>query len=124
MTGVQLRLSGVCTHFCLGIGNRLHDSLRRIYCKIRHAHPAVVTIMVFKVSMQAMNGTMGENGLVPTKLMFRGLPRFPIMGIDSRTQKERTKVLKRTKAEVNTIVTEKRSQNTLNHFLFPEAYRS
>lgn len=39
--GVQLGLSGVKAHSFLGIGERLHEPLRRIYKKVGHDYPTV-----------------------------------------------------------------------------------
>ena len=82
LQGILLRLSGVKAHSSLGIGERLHEPLRRIYTKISHHKPHVDKSYVLKVAVKAMNDTMGENGLVPSRLVFGIIPRFPILNTD------------------------------------------
>lgn len=51
---------------------------------------------------------MGDNGLVPSRLEFRIIPRFPILNTYLPHQKERMEALKSAHAEMNLITAERR----------------
>ncbi len=108
MAGIQLRLSGVKAHNSLGIGERLHEPLRRIYKKIKTDHPTADPKYILNIAVKAMNDTIGENGLVPSRLVFGIIPRFPILNSDLPEQKERLEMIKTAQAEMNSIVAERR----------------
>ena len=122
--GIQLRLSGVKAHSSLGIGERLHDPLRRIYRKIIEDHPDVNPREALKIAVKAMNDTIGENGLVPTRLVFGMLPRYPILSQDVPTQNERMKAPTSAQMEMNRIVSERKVLTALNRDIPPAADRS
>lgn len=75
--GIEIQLSGVESHNAIGIGERYHAPLRRIYLKIRHDTPSVDAEVALKLAIKAMNNTMGPEGLVPSLLLFGIVPRFP-----------------------------------------------
>ncbi len=72
-TGIILQMSGVESDNSIGIGERYHAPLRRIYNKIVHVERRVDRT----VARKAMNDTMGPNVLVPYLLGFGMVPRFP-----------------------------------------------
>lgn len=96
--GIQLRLSGVRAHSLLGIGEKLHDRLRRIYRKILHDYPTVNRRFILKGAIKAMNDTIGENGLVPSRLVFGIFARFPILNPKLSNQKTRMQIIKTAQA--------------------------
>ena len=115
MAGIELRLSGIEAHNSLGIGERYHEPLRRIYRKVKHDHPNLMPKTILRLSLKAMNDTMGENGLVPSLLTFGVIPRFPILNTELPTQQERLEALKKAQAEMNSIVAERRIKRALLH---------
>jgi hypothetical protein len=58
------------------------------------------------VLQKVLNNTMGENGLVPSLLVFGIIPRFLILSTDLPERKERMRVLAAAQAEYNTTVAE------------------
>ena len=72
--GIELRISGVEAHNSLGIGERLHEPLRRIYRKIIFDFPQIDRNIALKLSIKAMNDTHGDNGLVPSLVVFGIIP--------------------------------------------------
>lgn len=102
------------SHCSSGIAERLHDPLRTTYRIIRHVHTAVAPKIVLYVSVKAVNETMGENSLVPTKLVSEPCHFFSIISSDLPIQKERMEAFKSAKAEMNTIGAERHIQNALN----------
>jgi hypothetical protein len=69
--------------------------------------------MILSCATKVLNDTMGENGLVPTLLVFGIIPRFPILSTDLPEQKERMRVITAAQAEYNTIVAERRLLSAL-----------
>ena len=63
--GIPLRMSGVKAHSSLGIGERLHETLRSIYRKVRAEYPQAHSQILFSRAVKAMNGTIGEKGMYP-----------------------------------------------------------
>jgi transposase InsO family protein len=89
MVGISLRISGIEAHNSLGIGERLHEPLRRIYEKVQMDYPHISPRIILKITVKVMNDTIGESGLVPSLLVFGVVPRFPMLSTDLPNQKER-----------------------------------
>ena len=106
--GMELRNSGVEAHNVLGIGERLHAPLRRIFRKIVFDFPQIDRNIGVKLSIKAMNDTEGDNGLVPSLVAFGIVPRFPIISSDIPTQKERMLAPSRAQMEMNAVVAQRR----------------
>ncbi len=121
--GIQLRLSGVKAHSSLGIGEKLHGPLRRIYNKVVASHPTLPKQFCLRIANKAMNDTIGENGLVPSKLVFGIIPRYPILNTDLPNQKERMEAIKLAQAEMNSIIAERRVLAALTKKIPPAADR-
>lgn len=121
MVGVTLRLSGVKAHSSLGIEERLHEPLRRIYRKIKISHPNMSPKYILRVANKAMNDTIGDNRLVPSRLVFGILLRFPIINSELPDRKERLEAIKLVQAEMNSIVAERRVQMVLTKSTPPSA---
>jgi hypothetical protein len=86
----------------------MHGPLRRIYRKVSFDFPAAPPEMILKCATKALNDTMGENGLVPSLLIFGIIPRFPILATDLPEQRERMRILAAAQVEYNTVVAERR----------------
>jgi hypothetical protein len=78
LNGIVLQLSGTESHNSLGVGERYHAPLRRLYHKIISECPRLDPHLALKHAVQAMNDTQGPEGLVPSLLLFGVLPRFPV----------------------------------------------
>lgn len=71
MNGVQLSLSGVAAHRSMGIGERYHESLRQTYHKIKFRHPIISPPYILRISVKAMNDTMGKMVWFRLELSFK-----------------------------------------------------
>ena len=120
MSGTELRISGVEAHNSLGIGERLHAPLRRIFRKIKNDFPKISPDILLKLAVKAMNDTNSENGLVPSLLVFGIIPRFPIISTHLPTHRERMKALSEAQLEMNSIISERRIAKIL-HRNIPQA---
>ena len=72
--GIELIISEIEAHNSIGVGERYHSPLRRIYIKIEYDFPAVLPQTILKIAVRAMNDTMGVNGLVLFLLVFEAIP--------------------------------------------------
>jgi hypothetical protein len=91
--GITHRISGVEAHNLLGIGERYHGPLRRVYVKIEHEFPHVGPALLLRIAVKTINDAMGTDGLVPSLLVFGAVPRFPPMSIDLPKQRDRMAAL-------------------------------
>lgn len=91
---IQVRLSGVKGHNCLGLGERLHSPLRIIYNTITHAHPTRPKRFVLNFVVPAMSSTIEGNGLYPSRLMFRIIRIFPVLNANIKNQGDGMAILK------------------------------
>jgi transposase InsO family protein len=113
MAGITLRMSGVEAQNSLGIGERMHGPLRRIYNKIRMDYPHIPARTLLKFGVKAMNDTVGENGLVPSLLVFGVIPRYPALNTELPNQKVRMEVIAAAQMEMNSIIAERRIATAL-----------
>lgn len=64
-----------------------------------------------------MNDTIGENGLIPSFLVFGNISSSPVISHDLPNQQERMRILAEAQMEINAIVAEKRMQTALNRYV-------
>jgi transposase InsO family protein len=113
--GITLSISGVKAHNSLGIGERYHGPLRRVYQKIEDEFPHVGPALLTQIAVKSINDTIGTNGLVPSLLVLDVVPRFPPMSIDLPKQRDRMAALAAAQMEMSAIVSENRIIAALNH---------
>lgn len=87
MNGVQLRLPGTDAHSSLGIGEHYHEPLRWVHCKTQFNHPTISLQYILRLAVKDMNDTIGDNGLVPSRIVFGILSRLPILSTDIPREK-------------------------------------
>lgn len=68
-----------------------------------------------------MNDTINENGLVPSRLVFCIIPRYPILNTELPTHKDRMNAIKRAQAEMNSNVAERCLMTALTRDIPPAA---
>lgn len=71
-----MQLSGVHSYSAIGIGERYHTPLRRIFLEVCEDVPDLDHHIALQLNVKAMNDTMGHEGLVPSLLVSGTLPRF------------------------------------------------
>lgn len=77
--GIRDQPSGVESHNEIGVGERYHSYLRRIYNKVIADDPHIDRNLALQLAAKASNDTAGPSGLVPTLLVFDVLPRIPLV---------------------------------------------
>jgi hypothetical protein len=105
LSRIRLDLSPIESHNSLKVGERYHDSLRRLYSKVRHDFPVISADLVFSLAKQAMNDTMVNEELFTTLLVFRTVPRLSI-GDHFPSQNERMLSMDNARCEMDAIVYE------------------
>lgn len=103
MNGVQLRLAGVAARSSIGMGEQYHEPLRRIHHQIQLNHRTISPLYIPRVTMKAINVTMGDTCLVSSTLVFGVLSQFSIISADLPNHKERMQAIKTAQAEMNSI---------------------
>ena len=91
--GIEVKESGIEHHNALGAGERYHDPLRRVFKKVKHEYPSLNRELALRISVKAINDTMGPEGLVPSLLVFGCLPRFSATDSNILEQKKRMQAL-------------------------------
>jgi hypothetical protein len=115
LSKIKLVQSGVEAHNSLGIGERKHDPLRRVYHKVRKDFPRMSLELALRLAVKAMNDTMGPNGLVPSLLVFGMIPRFPIIDANVPDQEQRGLAMQVSREEYQNVVAEMRVKAALLH---------
>ena len=111
--GTEVQLSGIESHNSLGVGEKYHAPLRRVYRKIRNEEPKLEKSTVLQLANKAINDTMGPEGLVPSLLDFGCVPRLPSGSSELPGQKERMNALQTARREMETITAELRVSKAL-----------
>lgn len=124
LNGFHLCLSGIESRSSLGTGERCYAPSRRFYCKIKFTHPTIEPQYLLKIAVKAMNDTMVKNELVPFRLFFGIISRFPILTTNLPEQKERMEAVKAAQAKIITTVAQRRVFDALIINIPPAANRS
>lgn len=57
--GIELQLSGVASHNSIGVGERYHGPLRRVFRKVRHAYPSLDPELALRYAVKGINDKTG-----------------------------------------------------------------
>lgn len=117
--GVSLQFSGIESHNSIGIGERYHARLRRIFMAVTNQHPKLPKELVLRLAIKALNDTMGPHGLVPSLLVFGVLPTCPAPVQSRKSQVERFKAMNTARREMEAYVAEQRIKTALKSRLPP-----
>ena len=119
MAGISKKLSGVESHNSLGVGEKYHDFLRTIFCKVTATYRYLDKNFALTLSVKAMNDTAGPDGLVPTLLVFGAMPRIPLVPVALPGQVERMKAMEDARAEMSKIMAKSRLRRALKSKVSP-----
>jgi hypothetical protein len=84
-------------------------------------YPELDSNIVLRLCINAMNDTMGPEGLVPSLLVFGVLPRFPATQTSLPNQKDRMEALSTARSEMETITSESRLAEAMHRNVPPAA---
>lgn len=112
-SNIVMHPSGVESHNALGVGERYHSYLRRVYNKVRADTPILSKNISLALAVQATNDTAGPTGLVPTLLVFGISPRLPVRPRALPEQVERMKAAISARKEMVDITSKHRIRTAL-----------
>lgn len=115
ITGISVHISGVESHKSISKGEKYHDPLRKIFLKNKSEFSKIDNDTILKLTVKAMNDTMGPTGLVPSLLVFGMLPRFPAVQTNLPNQCDGMHALLMAKTEMEGIVAEQRLKTALSN---------
>ncbi|KAI1004025.1 hypothetical protein K3495_g4184 [Podosphaera aphanis] len=95
-------------HNSIGIVERYHGPLRRIYNIITAEIPGIDRHMALQMSFKALNDSVGPDGLVPTLLVSGAYPRMVKLDAPSPTITQRAKALEKAMKELEEIRAERK----------------
>jgi hypothetical protein len=102
--GTCIKVVPVEAHWSIGIVERYHGVLRRIYFIIREELPGLSNTMILQMSVKAVNDTAGPDGLVPTLLVFGAYPRLIDSDPPALSVTKRAAALKKATTEVRRLL--------------------
>ncbi|KAI1003495.1 hypothetical protein K3495_g4719, partial [Podosphaera aphanis] len=100
-------------HNSIGIVERYHGPLRRIYNIITAEIPGIDRHMALQMSFKALNDSVGPDGLVPTLLVFGAYPRMAKLDAPLPTITQRAKALEKAMKELEKIRAERKITDAL-----------
>lgn len=93
------------SHNSLALVEPCNAPLRRWFHKICHAEPSIIPELALKIAQNALNDTMGPNGLVPTLVVYEILRRLTTASPQIADQQLRMRALEIARREMETVVT-------------------
>lgn len=117
--GITLQFSGIESHNAIGQGERCHYPLSRIFKITSEEHPLLKNPQILRVSAKPIYENTVPDDLVPSLLVFGVLPTFPWPNTKPLFQSEQFKYFKTARAEMETIVAEKRIRRALKSKIPP-----
>lgn len=100
--GVVVQTSCIETRNALDVGERYQHPLRRVYAAVQKSDEILRDPLALRLTIKALNDTMGPRALVPSFLVLRKLPRF-VSARDPATHKRRLAALSAAKEEADRI---------------------
>ena len=76
MNDAKIQRTGIEAHSSLGIGERYHSPLRNMYTRLKSDNPKATLSLLLRKAVEAMNDTLGPEGIVPSALVFLGIPEY------------------------------------------------
>ena len=74
--GIVVKTVPVESHYSIGLVERYHSPLRRVYTIITTEIPSIDPKLALQMAFKALNDSAGPNRLVPTLLVFGAYPRM------------------------------------------------
>ena len=108
-----MEITGVESSNSMGVGERYHDSLRRIYNRVLASHPGHTKEVILALANKGMNDTLGPEGLVPSLLVFGVILRVSAATRSLSSQEERLLMMQTARNEMEAITARLRMKTVL-----------
>lgn len=115
----MLQFSVFESHNSIGVSEKYHDPLRRVYSKTAEEHPTIEHPTILRLALKGFHATIGPSGLVSTLLLFGSLPSLPAVSSTLPKQHELMLALRSARDEMAQYATEQRIIRTLKSKLPP-----
>jgi hypothetical protein len=112
--GIRTKAVPVEAHNSIGMVERYHSPLRRVYQIIVVELPGIDRDAALQMAFKALNDTAGPDGLVPTLLVFGAYPRMTELDAPSPTVTQRANAVKKAMAEIRKLRAERQVADALN----------
>jgi len=112
--GIRTKAVPVEAHNSIGMVERYHGPLRRVYQIIVVELPGIDRDAALQMAFKALNDTAGPDGLVPTLLVFGAYPRMTELDAPSPTVTQRANAVKKAMAEIRKLRAERQVADALN----------
>jgi hypothetical protein len=112
--GIRTKAVPVEAHNSIGMVERYHGPLRRVYQIIVVELPGIDRDAALQMAFKALNDTAGPDGLVPTLLVFGAYPRMTELDAPSPTVTQRANAVKKAMAEIHKLRAERQVADALN----------
>ncbi|KAI0995524.1 hypothetical protein K3495_g12656 [Podosphaera aphanis] len=112
--GTQTKGVPVEAHHSIGLVERYHGPLRRIYKIITAEIPGINKNLALQMTFKAFNDTARPDRLVPTLLAFGAYPRMTDLSVPSPTVSQRSNAIRVAMKELNRINSHRKINNALN----------
>lgn len=101
-------------HWSIGLVERYHAIIRRVYEIIREELPSLTTDATLQMAVKAVNDTAGPDGLIPTLLVFGAYPRLTEYDPPAPSVAQRAAALKKATTEVRRLFAQRQTADALN----------
>jgi hypothetical protein len=112
--GIRTKAVLVEAHNSIGMVERYHSPLRRVYQIIVIELPGIDRDAALQMAFKALNDTAGLDGLVPTLLVFGAYPRMTELDAPSPTVTQRANAVKKAMAEIRKLRAERQVADALS----------
>ena len=93
--GIIVKNTPVEAYHSIGIVERYHRPLRRVYSIITSEIPGIKPNLALQMFFKAINNLVGPNGLIPSLLVFGAYPKMTELDASSPTIKQRAMTIKK-----------------------------
>ena len=112
--GIIVKNALVEAHHSIGMVERYHGPLRRVYSIVTSEIPGIEPDLALQMSFKAINDSVGPNGLVPTLLVFGAYPRMTELDAPSPSISQRAMAMKKAMDEVRKSTASRQINDALN----------
>ena len=112
--GIIVKNAPVEAHHSIGMVERYHGPLRRVYSIISTEIPGIEPDLALQMSFKTINDSVGPNGLVPTLLVFGAYPRMTELDAPSPSITQRAMAMKKAMDEVRKCTASRQVNDALN----------
>ena len=77
------------SHNSLGVGERYHEPLKRIYKKLKEEEPDMEPVLRLSIAVHSLNNTASPEGLIPSLLVFGSVLKIPLGNIPHLASNQR-----------------------------------